>query len=244
MVGTETDAARPVGVGAVPPERWSGLVDEVNRLGRDPQAAVALLSKDSDLGIPQPGAGETLERWAALASLGAVDLSVARAIEPHLDAAAILVEAGLLSVVSERRVRGAVERTLALSESPTIVEADDLAAMTPEDHKRGFAAFVAGMLATFDRYVDRGDIDLVRDQVAYRQYALWMTDDEFTGFLEGIGEVYRRSAEQGPAPGRTRRVLSLVSLPARSRRSSTAASRCSATGSPRWRPSRRSSSSR
>lgn len=129
---------------------------------------------------------------------------------------AILVEAGLLSVVSERRVRGAVERTLALSESPTIVEADDLAAMTPEDHKRGFAAFVAGMLATFDRYVDRGDIDLVRDQVAYRQYALWMTDDEFTGFLEGIGEVYRRSAEQGPAPGRTRRVLSLVSLPAES----------------------------
>lgn len=45
-------------------------------------------------GVPQPGAGETLLRWEVLATLGAHDLQVARAAEPHLDALAILDEAG------------------------------------------------------------------------------------------------------------------------------------------------------
>ncbi len=91
---TASDAERPVGLGVVPAQRWSGLVGEVSRLGRDPLAALTLFAKKDDFDIPRPGEGSTLERWAALASLGAVDLSVARAVEPHLDAAAILAEAG------------------------------------------------------------------------------------------------------------------------------------------------------
>ncbi|MEP9362681.1 acyl-CoA dehydrogenase family protein [Nocardioides sp. CN2-186] len=42
--------------------------------------------------LPAPGRGRTAHLWAALATLGAVDLTVARAVEPHLDAAAILDE--------------------------------------------------------------------------------------------------------------------------------------------------------
>ena len=44
-------------------------------------------------GLPLPGGGRTAELWSALATLGAVDLTVARAVEPHLDALAILAEA-------------------------------------------------------------------------------------------------------------------------------------------------------
>jgi alkylation response protein AidB-like acyl-CoA dehydrogenase len=40
-----------------------------------------------------PGGGRTREVWEVLASLGAADLTVARAAEPHLDALAILDEA-------------------------------------------------------------------------------------------------------------------------------------------------------
>lgn len=126
---------------------------------------------------------------------------------------AVLVEAGLLLVVAERRVRGAVERTFELSTESTLIDADALAAMSPEEHRRGFVAFVAGMLANFDRYVERGDIDLVRDQVGYRQYALWLSDDELSEFLAAFGDVYRRYADLPPAPGRTRRILSTVVIP-------------------------------
>ena len=41
-----------------------------------------------------PGEGATRELWELLATLGAVDLGVARAVEPHLDARAILTQAG------------------------------------------------------------------------------------------------------------------------------------------------------
>jgi len=41
-----------------------------------------------------PGTGSTLDLWEGLATLAAYDLGVARAIEPHLDAVAILAQAG------------------------------------------------------------------------------------------------------------------------------------------------------
>lgn len=43
---------------------------------------------------PQPAQGETALRWELLAGLGAQDLQLARAVEPHVDALAILAEAG------------------------------------------------------------------------------------------------------------------------------------------------------
>ena len=44
--------------------------------------------------LPLPGSGRTLERWQALAAVGAVDLSVAKLFEGHTDALAILAELG------------------------------------------------------------------------------------------------------------------------------------------------------
>ena len=43
--------------------------------------------------VPDPMDGRTLELWEALATLGAVDLTLARVAEPHLDALAILAQA-------------------------------------------------------------------------------------------------------------------------------------------------------
>ena len=42
-----------------------------------------------------PAQGATRELWELLATLGAADLGVARAVEPHLDARAILAQAGM-----------------------------------------------------------------------------------------------------------------------------------------------------
>lgn len=42
--------------------------------------------------LPMPGCGATLDRWRALAEIGALDLSLAKLYEGHTDAAAILAE--------------------------------------------------------------------------------------------------------------------------------------------------------
>ncbi|HEX3223660.1 MAG TPA: acyl-CoA dehydrogenase [Nocardioides sp.] len=62
--------------------------------GRPPEVTCAA-QVAADLGpwLPTPTRGDTLTLWEALASLGAVDLTVARVAEPHLDALAILREA-------------------------------------------------------------------------------------------------------------------------------------------------------
>lgn len=44
--------------------------------------------------LPLPGQGQTARLWAALSDLGEQDLALARVIEPHLDAVAIIEQAG------------------------------------------------------------------------------------------------------------------------------------------------------
>ncbi|MEZ0491095.1 acyl-CoA dehydrogenase [Kineococcus sp. TBRC 1896] len=44
--------------------------------------------------VPLPGAGDTRRRWDVLATLAEQDLTLARVVEAHLDAVAVLAEAG------------------------------------------------------------------------------------------------------------------------------------------------------
>ncbi len=53
------------------------------------------LAREVGAEVPVPGRGQSLALWEALATIGAVDLTVARVLEPHLDALAILSEASL-----------------------------------------------------------------------------------------------------------------------------------------------------
>lgn len=48
---------------------------------------------------PVPGTGSTRDLWEALATIAAHDLGAVRAVEPHLDAVAILTQAGLTQAV-------------------------------------------------------------------------------------------------------------------------------------------------
>ncbi|GIH78009.1 helix-turn-helix domain-containing protein [Planobispora longispora] len=126
---------------------------------------------------------------------------------------ATLTDAGVLEVVDEQRVRGAVERTYALRLSAAQVAEEDLLAMSPEDHRRAFMGFVAGLLADFDRYTEREDIDLRRDGVGYRHAALWLSDEELAEFAADLRRVVQARADHGPGEGRVRRIFTTVLMP-------------------------------
>ena len=90
---TEAVSLRREGAGPLP-----RLAAERARAAAPPDAPPDLSNAQqvaSDLGpwVPLPMQGDTLTLWESLASLGAVDLTVARVAEPHLDALAILREA-------------------------------------------------------------------------------------------------------------------------------------------------------
>ena len=68
---------------------------DAGRAASSPDAVGEALSLATRWGprLERPGRGRTAELWSALATLGSVDLTVARVVEPHLDALAILDEA-------------------------------------------------------------------------------------------------------------------------------------------------------
>ena len=73
---------------------WAGpLVAACRECGEDAEAAVKLAEHYGRL-LPQPGGGQTAQRWAVLAATGEHNLTVARVLEAHSDALAILAEAG------------------------------------------------------------------------------------------------------------------------------------------------------
>jgi hypothetical protein len=128
----------------------------------------------------------------------------------------LLADAGVLSVVGERKVRGAAERSYRLVLEAASVSPEDGAAMTAEDHRRAFTTFVATLLGDFDRYLARaGDPpDLLRDGVGYRQAAVWVTDEEFDAMVGDLAAVLTARMANRPGGARRRRMVSTVHLPA------------------------------
>jgi DNA-binding transcriptional ArsR family regulator len=127
-----------------------------------------------------------------------------------------LADAGVLEVVDEQRVRGAVERTYALRLEAAQVDPEELARMGVDEHRQAFMAFVAGLLADFDRYLGRagdGGPDLAADGVGYRQTALWLDDEELTELLDDLRTVLVARAGNSEREGRRRRVLATVLMP-------------------------------
>nr|WP_255769924.1 acyl-CoA dehydrogenase family protein [Pseudarthrobacter sulfonivorans] len=69
------------------------MLDAVGSAAGDVPALLALAG-DAGRNWPKPGQGETGRLWELLASVAGVDVAAARVFEPHLDAQAILDQAG------------------------------------------------------------------------------------------------------------------------------------------------------
>jgi DNA-binding transcriptional ArsR family regulator len=127
---------------------------------------------------------------------------------------AALVEGGFLEVAGEQRVRGAVERRYQLRQDRPVIDADAAAAMTLEDHRRGFAAAIAVLIAEFNAYLDRAGADPTADGVSYRQGTLWLSPEELAETVRKVLAALQSSAANKPAPGRAPYLLSPILFPA------------------------------
>lgn len=127
----------------------------------------------------------------------------------------ILTRAGLLRIVSERPVRGTVEKMYAVADdADAVLSQDDLANASREDHLRYFTVFVATLLADFARYLrQEGPIDLSADGVGYRETPFYLSDEEFTQVAATMNHALLPFLTNGPAPNRRRRLIASVVFP-------------------------------
>ena len=126
---------------------------------------------------------------------------------------ALLAKAGVLQVVSERRIRGAVERTYTLRMLAAQIQPGEVAAMSVDEHASAFMAYIAGLLADFDRYISSDPADPAKDGANYRVAAIWLTDAEFAEFLRDLAATALPRLANAPGGGRRRRMLYTVLLP-------------------------------
>jgi hypothetical protein len=95
----ESGQARPeptLAPGSACPD-WAGpLLDACQEAGEDVGAALRLAAA-AGVRLPQPGGGQTAARWAVLSAVAERNLTVARVLEAHSDALAILAEASAAS---------------------------------------------------------------------------------------------------------------------------------------------------
>jgi DNA-binding transcriptional ArsR family regulator len=123
-----------------------------------------------------------------------------------------LIDAGVLDVVSERKVRGTVERTY-VKHSRLNISGSELAQLSREELRRVFLSHVAALLADIDHYLERDDIDVRRGGATLRIAALWLTDGELSELAAGFVRLLQPYLDHPATPDRTRRVLRTIVLP-------------------------------
>ncbi|MET8047469.1 MULTISPECIES: helix-turn-helix domain-containing protein [unclassified Streptosporangium] len=125
----------------------------------------------------------------------------------------LLAEAGVLEVVDEQRVHGAVERHYRLRREHAGIDADMAASMSLDEHRHGFAAAMAALHAEFNAYLDRDGADPTADSVGYRQGTVWLSPDELAEMIDELRDVLASRAGNKPAPGRSPHLLSMILFP-------------------------------
>lgn len=141
----------------------------------------------------------------------ALDDVPASSIYRHLQ---ILLDAGVVEVVGERQVRGAVEKTLRVSTGAADIDAEQAGAMSADMHRQAFLVFLAQLLHEFDRYTQQPEIDLARDLAGYRMAVLYASDEEWLAAITAMNAALLPLLEHTPGPGRKPRRIATISLPA------------------------------
>jgi DNA-binding transcriptional ArsR family regulator len=126
---------------------------------------------------------------------------------------ALLADEGLLEVAGEQRVHGAVERHYRLHTERAAIDSEMAESMSVEDHRHGFAAAVAALIAEFNNYLDRKDANPTADRVGYRQIPVWLSPGEIEGLLDAVRHLVLPLIDNQPGPDRRQYLLSPIIFP-------------------------------
>ena len=72
--------------------------------------------------------------------------------------------------------------------------------MSNDDHRRGFGASLATLLAEFGSYLDQDDANPTADMVSYRQVPVWLSAEEKRALYDRLLETIRPYLRQEPTP--------------------------------------------
>ena len=120
----------------------------------------------------------------------------------------ILLKEEVLLIKDERRVRGSVERLLAVNISK-IVEAGDRDGIVSSSYQ-----FLMELFAKFYRYGSQTDANPQKDMLMLRICMLSLSDEDFGQCIMEIGNIIQKYMEYPDSTDAKSRCLSIISAPA------------------------------
>jgi DNA-binding transcriptional ArsR family regulator len=124
-----------------------------------------------------------------------------------------MVEAGVLDIAEEIPIRGTLEKVFVLADHGAHITAEDLRDATADDHMSLFMNFLAGMIGEYGRYIQHSGLDLMKDGVSYRQFSVYLTEEENLQMLYAIRDILKQAMENEPNEHRRKRIVYLVDFP-------------------------------
>lgn len=125
-----------------------------------------------------------------------------------------LLEGGILEVVAEQRINGAVERTYAVKADGARLSNADVRGLTPEQHLAYFTVFANTLIADFAAYIRGADTEhLLEDGLSYNRATVDLTEAQAIEIKERVRELVLSYVSQPPAEGAKRFVLGSVIIP-------------------------------
>ncbi|MCL2856671.1 MAG: helix-turn-helix domain-containing protein [Oscillospiraceae bacterium] len=121
----------------------------------------------------------------------------------------VLIDADVLDIVSERKVRGSVERTLALNMS----EFEKLRGNNVENVPQLALRYLMVIYAKFEKYFRTHERIAEKDTMFFTSAILMLNDQEFEGFLTEITAVFDKYSSKGASEGCKSRDISIICAP-------------------------------
>lgn len=126
----------------------------------------------------------------------------------------MLQDGGIIEVIEEKPVNGAIERTYHLTKGAHRLSPEDLQGMTSDEHVFYFNTFVASLIETFARYVNHADLDNIgEDGMSYNRAVIHLSPKERTEFQQAMMQLVSQYIGLSASPDRQRFNLASIVIP-------------------------------
>ena len=119
----------------------------------------------------------------------------------------VLLDCGVVSVVAEKKIRGSLERTLALNVCEITRH------NTLENAAQNALAFLLNRYARLHGYFNQKNVDPGKDRIFLNTTVMMMDDGEFDAFLTELRDLLLKYSFKA-GEGRRARDISIISCPA------------------------------
>lgn len=119
----------------------------------------------------------------------------------------VLLENHCIEIVSERKVRGTIEKTYQLIQNPMGEHPNN------SDIANIIQSSLFSLITSFQCYFEKENIDPMKDMISLTSSTLMLSDEEFMELFRRIGEVYNDYIQNTSNPDRKPRNITIISSP-------------------------------